>query len=85
MGNGQNDAVVTLPSLTSNNGADVYIRNTKPNVQFDLTGWKHVRHVPASNNKWHKAKDHLAGTEVYGDNSNSSEEWSIKFDDVPFD
>ena len=53
----------------------------------DGGGWKLVRHVPPGN-RWHKASDHLAGTAVYGDptgGATSSEEWSIKFDSIPFD
>ena len=46
-----------------------------------------MRHVPAGN-RWHGASDSLAGTALYGNPSGgatSSEEWTIKFDSVPFD
>ena len=45
-----------------------------------------VRHVPAGN-RWHKAKDQLAGTEVYGTpcGTTCAQEWSIKFDEEDFD
>ena len=44
-----------------------------------------VRHVPAGN-RWHKAKDQLAGTEVYGTpcGTTCAQEWSIKFDKEDF-
>ena len=35
-----------------------------------------VRHVPQGS-KWHKARDHLKGTEVYGDPQDMSKEWSV--------
>ena len=46
-----------------------------------------MRHVPPGT-RWHKSTDHLAGTAVYGDANGgptSSEEWSIRFDSIPFD
>ena len=46
--------------------------------------WKKVRHVPATGN-WHPASDHLAGSEVYGDSTDDSVAWSIKFDDLEFE
>ena len=36
-----------------------------------LAGWMHVRHVPKGD-KWHTAKDHLKGTEMYGDDWSES-------------
>lgn len=81
----KNDGIAVVGAL-KHGGADVYIRNTKKttNSQLDLSGWVHVRHVPGNNNQWYKAVDHLAGTEVYGDKSDSSKEWSIAFDDKSF-
>ena len=46
---------------------EVYVLD--PNL--DLTGWEHVRHVPADKT-WHPAKDRLAGTEEYGTYSDNS-------------
>ena len=47
-----------------------------------------MRHVPQGT-KWHKASDHLRGTDVYGDPSvgaaAAGAEWSIKFADTEFD
>ena len=58
---------------------------TAPAADIDGGGWKLVRRVP-SGNKWHKAKDQLRGTEVYGKpcGPTSNKEWSVKFDNIKF-
>ena len=43
-----------------------------------MKGWRLVRHVPAGSN-WHPAKDHLEGTEVYGNPECHDEPWSVPF------
>ena len=57
-----------------------------PASSIDGGGWKLVRHAPAGN-RWHKATDQLRGTESYGVpcGATCDEEWSIKFDNIPFD
>ena len=47
-----------------------------PAMGIDGGGWSHVRHVPKGP-RWYKAKDHLMGTEEYGDPGNNDEDWSI--------
>jgi hypothetical protein len=42
-------------------------------------GWVRVRHVPAGNN-WHPATDNLAGTDVYGNESDDASAWSVNFE-----
>ena len=53
----------------------------------NFENWVKVRHVPASEGKWHPATDNLAGSDVYGTESSSinAAAWSIKFDDIKFD
>ena len=46
--------------------------------------WKKVRHLPNGSRTWYKAVDQLRGTEVYGDPTDVSAEWSIQFDNTPF-
>ena len=48
------------------------------------SGWKLVRHVPASAKAWHPATDQLRGTDVYGDPSNPNTAWSITFNKTSF-
>ena len=83
----------TYKHLRRHNGADVYIRTLAPEMRrFQIEaghkflrarGWVKVRHVPAALKKWHRATDHLAGTEVYGDPHNAAEEWSVKWAHLP--
>ena len=42
------------------------------------TNWTRVRHVPAGNS-WHPARDLLNGTEEYGDPSDDTKPWSVKW------
>ena len=42
-------------------------------------GWKLVRHVPASEHKWHLAKDMIQGTAVYGSPTDPTKPWSVEF------
>ena len=43
-----------------------------------------MRHLHKGDIKWHPATDKLEGTSVYGDPSDDSVAWSIKFDDIHF-
>ena len=45
----------------------------------DKAAWTRVRHVPAGNT-FHPAKDLLNGTEEYGNPSDDTKAWSIKWD-----
>ena len=58
-----------------------YVQVTVPNKAKSVftTHWTRVRHVPAGNT-WHPATDMLEGTEEYGDPSDDSMAWSIKWD-----
>ena len=47
-------------------------------------GYVKVRQVPNGHTKFYKAVDRLVGTEVYGDPTDNSVEWSIKFDHMSF-
>mmetsp|Transcript_51638 Transcript_51638/g.117461 ORF Transcript_51638/g.117461 Transcript_51638/m.117461 type:complete len:870 (-) Transcript_51638:80-2689(-) len=74
--------------LPNHLGANVWIRNKvvkKSCAHLDGGGWTRVRHVPAGYN-WHPATDQLAGTAVYGKQSDDSTApaWSIKFDKEKF-
>ena len=40
--------------------------------------------MPASYHAWHPAVDNLLGTEAYGDNTDDSKPWSIKYDRMIF-
>ena len=44
-------------------------------------GWVRVRHVP-SGNYWHPATDFLAGTDVYGDQNDDTNAWSVGFENT---
>ena len=44
-----------------------------------ILNWTRVRHVPTGNT-FHLASDGLDGTEEYGDPSNDTQPWSIKWD-----
>ena len=35
-------------------------------------------------NKWHPARDHLAGKEVYGSINDTDENFSIRFDNIKY-
>ena len=51
------------------------------NAQHGGAGWQQVRHVP-SGTHWHPAVDRLEGTQVYGDQADDSQPWSIQFNDI---
>jgi len=53
--------------------------------QSDYADWVKVRHVPASYGAWHPATDNLNGSEAYGDKTDDSQPWSIRFDSIDFD
>ncbi len=59
-----------------------------PLSQLEKDGWKLVRHCPQGN-KWHRARDHLRGTEVYGDpavgEDPSGAEWSVDWSELESD
>jgi hypothetical protein len=44
-------------------------------------GWVRVRHIP-SGKSWHPATDLLAGTDVYGDQNDDTNAWSIGFENT---
>ncbi len=44
-------------------------------------GWVRVRHVP-SGNSWHPTTDVLAGTDVYGDQNDDTNAWSVGFENT---
>ena len=48
-----------------------------PLMSANTCDWKKVRHLPNGSRTWHKAVDQLKGTEVYGDPTDVSAEWSI--------
>lgn len=52
-------------------------------IELDGGGWCHVRHCPKGV-KWHKAKDHLNGIDVYGTPYKEDEHWSIQFNHADF-
>ena len=41
--------------------------------------WKQVRCVPQSSSGWDSAEDKLQGTEEYGDPTDNTKAWAIKF------
>ena len=43
-----------------------------------------VRCLPVGSPKWHPTRDHLAGTDVYGNPADNSMAWGIKFDNIPY-
>jgi len=45
-----------------------------------LAGWRHVKHIPSTGAGWDAAKDCFSGTEVYGEPSDNTQAWSIKFE-----
>ena len=55
-----------------------------PLMSIDLCRWKNVRHIPDGQRNWFKAIDKLKGSEVYGDPTVDTQEWSIQFDNIPF-
>ena len=46
--------------------------------------WQHVRHVPGGES-WHPATDQMRGTDVYGDPTDKTKPFSIKWDTVDYD
>uniref|UniRef100_A0A6U0EQV0 Uncharacterized protein n=1 Tax=Helicotheca tamesis TaxID=374047 RepID=A0A6U0EQV0_9STRA len=42
-------------------------------------GWVQVRYVPPGNS-WHPSRDGLAGTEIYGNQGDPTQSWSINFE-----
>lgn len=45
--------------------------------------WELVRHQPALT-QWGPATDQLSGSDVFGDSSDDSQPWTVKFDDKDF-
>ena len=54
-------------------------------MTIDNCGWIKVRHLPNGIKKWHPATDLMRGSDVYGDQTDNSIAWSIKFDNIKFD
>ena len=49
-----------------------------------VCGWKKVRHLPQGSSTWYPSTDRLAGTDVFGDSSDDSAAWGVKFDTMTF-
>jgi hypothetical protein len=47
--------------------------------------WKLVRHIPANCIGWDPEKDPLSGKEAYGNPTDNSSAWAVKFDEIYFD
>jgi hypothetical protein len=87
---GLNHTIISSSSATMNtssmraNGKGVL----PSHEELVLNGWTLVRHCPAGV-RWHRATDHLKGTEEYGDSSlgdhPNAPEWSKKFESSNFD
>ena len=45
----------------------------------NVSGWRLVRFLPESSEKWYQATDNLLGTDVYGTAYNLGNEWSVDF------
>ena len=50
-----------------------------------ICGWIQTRHLPESSPTWYPSTDQMAGTDVFGDPSDSTQAWGIKFDHLTFD
>ena len=48
-------------------------------------GWRLVRFWPGGSTSWFQSTDQLAGTDVFGDNTDNSAAWSIPFSQLTFD
>jgi len=57
-----------------------YIKNKAENAT-GVNGWRLVRFLPPNSGKWYSINDNLTGTIQYGTPYNTSNEWSIPFDD----
>ena len=51
---------------------------------IELCGWLKVRQIPNGKTTWFAAEDQLKGTHVNGDPTDDTQEWSIQFDNIPF-
>ena len=62
----------------------VFIVDTR--ICFQSTKWLPVRHLPASASVWYAVDDDLTGTAAsFGDPSDSTAAFNIKFDTLSFD
>ena len=52
--------------------------------EVEACGVIKVRHIPNGLKTWHPADDHLLGTSVYGDDTDDLNEWSVQYDNVPY-
>ena len=50
-----------------------------------VCGWIQTRHLPEGSPTWYPSTDKMAGTDVFGDPSDSTQAWGIKFDHLTFD
>ena len=48
-------------------------------ICFQGIEWKQVKHLPATSTTWYESTDNLRGTDVVGDPTIDSAEWSVSF------